>query len=75
MKSADPRPPVHEIAVGTPPNGMAAAITAMMRQGHVPGLSVCVVDRDGVLLAGGYGAADRRTGTPATAATAYLWSP
>jgi CubicO group peptidase (beta-lactamase class C family) len=32
-----------------------------------------VVNRDGVLLAGGYGTADRLANTPATASTAYLW--
>jgi CubicO group peptidase (beta-lactamase class C family) len=62
-----------EIAVGTPPRGVDAALTAMMTKGRVPGLSVCVVDRDGVLLAGGYGSADRLTQTPATASTAYPW--
>jgi CubicO group peptidase (beta-lactamase class C family) len=73
MKTTGPGASVRTIAVGTPPPGADAAITAMMTDGHVPGLSVCVVDREGVLLAGGYGLADRLTQTPATASTAYLW--
>jgi CubicO group peptidase (beta-lactamase class C family) len=44
-----------------------------MREGHVPGLSIAVVDRHRLLFAAGFGAADLATGTPATADTAYLW--
>jgi CubicO group peptidase (beta-lactamase class C family) len=58
---------------GTPPDGVADAITAMMRRGHVPGLSIAVVDRDRLLFAGGYGLADQAANQPATARTAYLW--
>ena len=73
MNSTDSGTPVRAIALGTPPPGADAAITAMMTKGQVPGLSVCVVDRGGVLLAGGYGLADRLTRTAAAASTAYLW--
>ena len=45
----------------------------MMRASGVPGLSLAVVSRDKVLLAGGYGLADRATSTAAAASTAYLW--
>jgi CubicO group peptidase (beta-lactamase class C family) len=73
MNSTDPGAPVRAIAVGTPPPGADAAITAMMTKSQVPGLSLCVVDREGVLLAAGYGWADRLTQSPAVASTAYLW--
>ena len=52
---------------------MTAAVTTMMRRGGVPGLSMAVVNRDRVLLAAGYGLADRAANTPATASTSYLW--
>jgi CubicO group peptidase (beta-lactamase class C family) len=55
------------------PEGVADAVRAMMRASAVPGLSVAVVDRDGVLLAGGFGLADRARNRPATASTSYLW--
>ena len=45
----------------------------MMRRDNVPGLSPAVVDRDGLLLAGGYGLADRLANRLATASTAYPW--
>jgi CubicO group peptidase (beta-lactamase class C family) len=64
---------VETIAAGTPPNDMSAVVTAMMRAGRVPGLSVAVVNRDRVLLAGGYGFADLSANRPAVASTAYLW--
>ena len=41
------------IAVGTPPRGVSAAVKTMMRKGGVPGVSLAVVSRDRVLLAGG----------------------
>ena len=44
-----------------------------MRNGGVPGLSLAVVSRDGVLLAGAWGLADRSVDRPASASTAYLW--
>jgi CubicO group peptidase (beta-lactamase class C family) len=49
------------------------AITEMMRNGRVPGLSVAVVDRDRQLFAAGFGSADIATGTPTTEATEFLW--
>jgi len=61
------------IAAGTPPTGVSAAVKTMMREGDVPGLSLAVVSRDSVLLAGGWGLADRAVNTSATASTAYLW--
>lgn len=70
---ATPGPSEENIAAGTPPRGAAAAITAMMGRAGVPGLSVAVVNRDGVLLAAGYGLADRAAHRPATASTSYLW--
>jgi CubicO group peptidase (beta-lactamase class C family) len=65
--------PVTRISAGTPPAGVTQAIHTMMRTDNIPGLSLAVVSRDGVLLAGGYGLADRLGPTPATASTAYLW--
>lgn len=70
---ADPGAAAGNIAVGTPPRGVQAAVTSMMRRGAVPGLSLAVADRDGVLFAAGYGLADRATQTTATASTSYLW--
>ena len=61
------------ITTGRAPAGAEDAIRTMMAKGGIPGLSVCVVDRDGVLLAGGYGSADLATATEATARTSYLW--
>src|SRR5215218_7179106 len=61
------------ITVGMPPSGVSAAVKTMMRKGGVPGVSLVVVSRDGVLLAGGWGLADRAVNTSATASTAYLW--
>ena len=65
--------PVETLNAGPPPGAVRAAIATMMRKQHVPGLSVAVVNRDRVLLAGGYGPADRLARRPATASTAYLW--
>ncbi len=45
----------------------------MMRSERIPGLSVAVVDADGVRCAAGFGTADLATGLPATTTTAYLW--
>ena len=61
------------IAAGTPPSGVGAAVMTMMRKGAVPGLSLAVVSRDSVLLAGGWGLADRSANRSASASTAYLW--
>ncbi|HEX9087811.1 MAG TPA: serine hydrolase domain-containing protein [Arthrobacter sp.] len=69
----NPGAPDESIAAGRPPHGVAAAVTTMMRRGGVPGLSLAVVDRERVLLAAGYGFADRAAKTPATASTSYLW--
>ena len=68
-----PGTPGENIAAGRPPRGVRAAVATMMRRGGVPGLSLAVVNRDRVLLAAGYGLADRAANTPATASTSYLW--
>src|SRR5215207_7806796 len=65
--------PAAQLLAGTPPDGMTDAIHTMMRAGNIPGLSLAVVNPDGLLLAGGYGLAERVTHRPATASTAYLW--
>jgi CubicO group peptidase (beta-lactamase class C family) len=66
--------PVESSDGGTPrARAVSATVAAMMRKGRVPGLSMAVVDREGVLLAGGYGSADLAARTPATASTTYLW--
>jgi len=56
-----------------PPSGVGAAVKTMMRKGSVPGVSLAVVSRDHVLLAGGWGLADRSADRSASASTAYLW--
>ena len=61
------------IATGTAPAGLHDAVTAMMRAGRVPGLSLAVANRDRLLYAAGYGTADIADQRPATADTAYLW--
>ena len=52
---------------------LRAAVVAMMRDAHVPGLSLAVVRSDRVLAAEAYGWADLADRTPATPATSYLW--
>ena len=69
----NPRAPGENIAAGRAPSGATSAVSTMMRRGSVPGLSMAVVNRDRVLLAAGYGLADRAAKTPATASTSYLW--
>ena len=69
----NPGAPGENLAEGGPPRGLTAAVTTMMRRDGVPGLSMAVVNRDRVLLAAGYGLADRAATTPATASTSYLW--
>jgi CubicO group peptidase (beta-lactamase class C family) len=68
-----PGAPIEQSSAGTAPDGMTDAIHAMMRTSKIPGLSVAVVNRERVLLAAGYGFADRAAPTPATALTGYLW--
>jgi CubicO group peptidase (beta-lactamase class C family) len=75
---AEPENPVQTkqfpaAGIGTPPLGTDVAVAAMMRKGHIPGLSVAVVDRDRLRFAAGYGAADRAANTPSTPETSYLW--
>lgn len=45
----------------------------MMRDSLVPGLSLAVANRDGIVFADGFGHADLAAGTPATPDTSYLW--
>lgn len=52
---------------------LQAAVRALMHQARVPGLSIAVVDRDRLLFAAGFGAADLASARPATPDTAYLW--
>ena len=75
MKATDTRPGAltARITAGTPPDGMTDAVHALMRSNAIPGLSMAVVDRDGVLIAGGFGLADRGMNRPATASTSYPW--
>lgn len=72
-EGAGPGAPGESIAAGRPPRGAAAAVSTMMSRGGVPGLSMVVVDRERLLLAAGYGLADRAESMPATASTSYLW--
>ncbi len=60
-------------ATGTVPDGLRDAVTAMMRNGHVPGLSLAVVDANRVLFASGFGKADFASDKPAQPTTSYLW--
>lgn len=55
------------------PEDVAAAITTMMQQHQIPGLSLVVVNPDRLLFAGSAGTADPTTGAPATITTQYLW--
>jgi CubicO group peptidase (beta-lactamase class C family) len=75
MKATETTPDafVARIAAGTPPESVTDVVETMMRDGAVPGLSMAVVDRGGVLMAGGFGLADRAENRPATASTTYLW--
>lgn len=46
-------------------------IAAVLRREQVPGVGIALVDRDGVIWAGGVGVADRQTGAPVTADTVF----
>lgn len=67
------RLPSETISTGTPAQDVTRAVSTMMQRTGIPGLSLAVVDRNRALFAGGYGLADLAGGTPATAATSYLW--
>jgi CubicO group peptidase (beta-lactamase class C family) len=73
MSTLDTSSRVPSVGVAMPPVGLATAVTSMMRDAQVPGLSLAVVDRDRVLYAAGFGVANPVTGAPATPTTAYLW--
>lgn len=73
MHSSPPGGSASAPGPGPPPAELQDAVTAMMRAGHVPGLSLAVVDRDGPLCAAGFGLADLAGRVPATPATAYPW--
>lgn len=67
--------PLDNVASSVPrpePAGLQDAVSTLMRDGHVPGLSLAVVDGDRQLLSGGFGSATLDN-VPATPATAYLW--
>lgn len=55
------------------PDDVAAAMKTLLRDHHIPGMSLAVVDPDHLWYAGGVGLADLATAAPATASTAYLW--
>lgn len=57
----------------TAPDGVLGAVARLIDSGHVPGLSLAVVDRDRLLFTAGFGGADLATAAPATPMTAYLW--
>lgn len=52
---------------------LQAAVRTLMHEARVPGLSIAVVDRDQLLFAAGFGAADRASARASTPDTAYLW--
>ena len=69
----DPAAIGQTIAAGILPAGVGAAVQTMMRTGGVPGVSLAVVSRDDLLLAAGWGLADRAANRSASASTSYLW--
>jgi CubicO group peptidase (beta-lactamase class C family) len=52
---------------------VATGVRSMMRQARIPGLSIVVVDRDGVRYAAGFGSADLERGVPVTPGTRHPW--
>jgi serine beta-lactamase-like protein LACTB, mitochondrial len=56
-----------------PPHARAIAslVTSYISDHHVPGLSIAVIDRGGVILTQGYGLADIENSVPASADTVY----
>ncbi len=71
--TAEPATSPSITTMGTTPDGVLSAVSTLMTSGRVPGLSLAVVDRDRLLFAAGFGAADLASTTPATPSTAYLW--
>ena len=71
--SSTPDPHLHDLQHAELPAGSTAAVKAMMRAEHIPGLSLAVTDRDRLRYAAGFGVADPVTGAPATARSAYPW--
>ena len=61
---AEPRPA---------PKPVTDRVDQVMRARSIPGLSLAVTDRDGLLFATARGLARLRPSTPATPATPYLW--
>jgi CubicO group peptidase (beta-lactamase class C family) len=60
----------------TEPDAATAAtahVRRLMTEHAIPGLSLAVTDRDGLLFRGGFGSARLEPATAATAATSYLW--
>jgi CubicO group peptidase (beta-lactamase class C family) len=50
-----------------------AAVRECVHTERIPGLSVAVVDREGLLWSRGFGMSDLATGVPAEPRTVYLW--
>jgi CubicO group peptidase (beta-lactamase class C family) len=55
------------------PADVRAGIRQMMQAARIPGLSIAVVDREGLLAAEGFGHARLDGAVPATPQTSYLW--
>ncbi len=47
------------------------AVAAVLEREQVPGVGIALVDREGLIWAGGVGVADRETGVPVTADTVF----
>lgn len=73
MSRIDTDIPLDRPPHGSPPDGLLAAVTTMMRDAHIPGLSMAVVARDRLLFASGFGFADLATAAPASSTSAYSW--
>lgn len=54
-------------------DAIRAEMRELMTRAHVPGMSLAVVSRSGLVHTDALGFADLGRGTPATADTAYLW--
>ncbi len=65
--------PIRSITDAEPPEEVNAAVTSMMRENSIPGLSLAVVNRESTLWAACSGQADYSSNQPAVPSTAYLW--
>ncbi|MFL6071401.1 MAG: serine hydrolase domain-containing protein [Actinomycetes bacterium] len=74
MTETGPEQPTSETAAeGDVSQDVVAAIDTLMRKGNVPGLSLAVVDANGLRFAGGFGTADFDSGVKPRPSTQYLW--